>query len=197
MLRKGFLCCIFGYEKSTRFSWSCLVVAISSSIGYLQYWNSIVLLSDRAQRVKCNYSYFGWGPVFGGISQGSALRSLLFLNFVNDMLFQMWPDLPVGVLYTHSFKIYFSSPSLSYINAPTAHLFNIAEGWTVCFHVGLFLKPVWCPWVLGWPLNGPIFPWQADSRLWITTQLADEFAHGFSCFVWHVEVHQWKSFGCF
>ena len=88
----------------------------------------------------------------------------------------------------HSFKTHFSSPSISYINGPTTHVFNTAEGWTVCFHLGLFLKPVWCPRVLGWPLNGPIFPWQTDSWLWITTRLADEFVHGFTCFVWHVEV---------
>ena len=31
------------------------------------------------------------------------------------------------VLYMHSFKTHFSSPSVSYINAPTAHVFNMAE----------------------------------------------------------------------
>ena len=31
-------------------------------------------------------------------------------------------------------------------------------------------------------------PWQADSWLWFTTQLADEFGNGFSYFVLHVEV---------
>ena len=35
----------------------------------------------------------------------------------------MWPDLPKGVLYTHSFKTHFSSPSVSYISAPTAYVF--------------------------------------------------------------------------
>ena len=53
---------------------------------------------------------------------------------------------------------------------------------------GLFLKPVWHPWLLWWPLNVPIFPWQVDGQLWITTQLADEFGHGCSCFVWRMEV---------
>ena len=98
-----------------------------------------------------------------------------------------------GLKHTHSFKIHFSSPLHSYINGPTAHLFNTAEGWTVCFHSDLFLKPVRHPQVHGWPSNSPIFlwqaffPWQADSRLWFTTQLSDEFGHGFSCFMWHVE----------
>ena len=31
------------------------------------------------------------------------------------------------VLYTYSFKTHFSLPSVSYINAPTAHVFNTAE----------------------------------------------------------------------
>ena len=29
-----------------------------------------------------------------------------------------------GVLYMHSFKTHFSSPSVSYINVPTTHVFN-------------------------------------------------------------------------
>ena len=39
----------------------------------------------------------------------------------------MWPDLPKGVLYSHTFKIHFSSPFVSYINGPTARVFNTAE----------------------------------------------------------------------
>ena len=93
-----------------------------------------------------------------------------------------------GFLYMHSFKTHFSSPFDSYINKPTAHVFNTAEGWIVCFHGGLFLKPVCHSLVLGWPSNGLIFPWQAYSQLWFTTRLADEFGHGFSYFVWYVEV---------
>ena len=99
-----------------------------------------------------------------------------------------WPDLPKEVLCTHNFKTHLSSPFVSFINWATAHIFNTAEGWTVCFCSGLFLKPVWCPRVLGWPSNGPILPWQVDSRLWITTWLADKFFHEFSCFVWYLDV---------
>ena len=32
-----------------------------------------------------------------------------------------------GIIHTQ-FKTHFSSPSVSYINAPTAHVFNTAEG---------------------------------------------------------------------
>ena len=53
---------------------------------------------------------------------------------------------------------------------------------------GLFLRLVGHPWVLRSPSNGFISPWQADSQLWFTTWLADVFGHGFSYFVWYVEV---------
>ena len=48
----------------------------------------MVLLSDHVQRIKCNHSYFGWGPILGRIPQGSALDPL-FLIYVNDMLLQI------------------------------------------------------------------------------------------------------------
>ena len=45
-----------------------------------------VHLSDHVQRIKCNYSYFGWGLVLEGIPKESFLGPLLFLIYVNDML---------------------------------------------------------------------------------------------------------------
>ena len=111
-----------------------------------------------------------------------------FLEIEFYVQHNLWPDLPKGVLHTHHFKTHFSLPFDSYINGPTAHVFNTAEGGTICFQSSLFLEPVWHSKVLGWPSNGPIFPWQAESRLWFTTQLADAFGHGFSYFVWHLEV---------
>ena len=40
----------------------------------------------------------------------------------------MRPDFPKGVLYMLSFKIQFSLPSVSDINAPAAHVLNTAKG---------------------------------------------------------------------
>ena len=69
-----------------------------------------------------------------------------------------------GLIHTHSFKTPFSPSS---VNAPTAHVFKNAEGWTVCFNscdqafsqASLMSMSAWVA------LNGPtcIFPLQADS----------------------------------
>ena len=101
----------------------------------------------------------------------------------------------------HSFKTHFASPFVK--NVPTAHVFNTAEGWTVYFHSGLFLKSVWHPWVLEWlsvsMMAVSSFGKQTASCDWFTTRLADEFCYGFRyfCNKWRWKWHQWKSFGCF
>ena len=62
------------------------------------------------------------------------------------------------------------------------------EGCPGCFYLGLFLRLVRSLWVLGWPLNDFLSSWQARSQLYFVIWLADEFVHGFSCFVWLAEV---------
>ena len=68
-------------------------------------------------------------------------------NVTITVFMHMWKDMPKGVLYMHSLKTHFSSQFVSYINAPIKNVFNIAKGWTVCFHSGLLLEPAWHPWV--------------------------------------------------
>ena len=55
-----------------------------------------------------------------------------------------------GVLYMQSFKTHFSSPFVSYIIGPRAHVFNTAEGRTVCFHSDLILKPTYLKSTNAW-----------------------------------------------
>ena len=91
------------------------------------------------------------------------------------------------VLYMHSFKEHLLSPFDSYMNGPTAHVFNTTENQTVCFHSGLFssLSDVHrCSGGIQMALSF-LDKQTAD---WLMTWMADEFGLGFSCFVWHMEV---------
>ena len=89
----------------------------------------------------------------------------------------MWPDLPKGVLYMHSFKSHFSQPFDRYNNRLTVHACIIAKASTVYFYWGLIHGPVWHPRMLRWSVNGSNLPSQADSRQGVTTGLAGETGH--------------------
>ena len=60
-------------------------------------------LGGRLQRVVLNQAASGWASITSGISQGSVLRPLLFLLYVNDI-----PDLVLNnfKMFTDDFKIY-------------------------------------------------------------------------------------------
>ena len=93
------------------------------------HFASLVLI----YQVNNPLSHTGTSALIGNISPAPTV-----LTLIADSYIAMWPYLPKGVLYTHSFKTHFSSPSASYINALTAHVFNTAEGWTVCFTQAFF-----------------------------------------------------------
>ena len=65
-------------------------------------------LSDREQRVVINGQTSDWKHIRTGVPQGSVLRPLLFLVFINDITFQvkssevrLFADDTVPVSYTH------------------------------------------------------------------------------------------------
>ena len=114
----------------------------------------------------------------------------------HSSLAHLWPDLPKGVLYTHSFESHFSW-SFDRYNRPTVHACTIVKASTVCFYWGLIHGPVWCPRVLGWSVNGSNLPSQADSWQGITTGLASKTGHWCSYIwdVWSWKQHELKPFG--
>ena len=59
-------------------------------------------------------------------------------SYITIANMHMWPDFPKGVLYTHNFKTHFSSPSVSYINAPKGYVFTTAESEQSAFTQAFF-----------------------------------------------------------
>ena len=100
----------------------------------------------------------------------------------------MWPDLRKAGFHAHNSKTHFLPSNNSCTRWLTIQPGIDAECCPGCFCCGLFLRLVRRPRVYESPSNGCISPWQADSWLLFTTQLADEFSHGFNYFVWYVEV---------
>ena len=90
--------------------------------------------------------------------------------------------MPKQVLYITVLRYTFHCHLLA-ISMDQQHMHLILLKIWVCFHTSLTLKPVWHPWVLGWPSNGPNL---------ISKHTADcEIFHGLRCFMWHVEVNMW------
>ena len=103
------------------------------------------------------------------------------------------------VLYMHSFKTHFLPLFVNYINGPTAHVFNTTEAWTVCFHSGLFLKPVWCPQALGWTSKIPHLSLESRQLTESPHTCLMSFSMDLAalCDMWRWKWHQCKSLGCF
>ena len=117
-----------------------------------------------------------------------ATYGIMFHSTCKEIWLHMWPDLPKGVLYTHSFRSHFSLSFNRYNNRPTVHACTIAESSAVCFYWGLIRGPVWRPRMLGWSVNGLSLPGQADRRQGITTGLAGETGHQCSYILRRVEL---------
>ena len=100
----------------------------------------------------------------------------------------LWPDLPKGVLYMHSFRSHFSRSFDRYNNRPTVHACTIDKASMVCFYWSLTHGPVWHPRILGWSVNGSNSPDQANSQQGITTGLAGETGHRCSYILGRVEL---------
>ena len=57
-------------------------------------------------------------------------------------------------LFAQNFYVYFSPPTDGYNNRLTVHVCTVAKSSTVCFSEASFLHHIWCPWVVGWSING-------------------------------------------
>ena len=106
----------------------------------------------------------------------------------NHNYIAMWPDLRKAPFHAHNTKTHHFSPS----NDSCTHWLTIETGiydesCPGCFCCGLFLRLSRC--CLQMP---PYSPWQVRRQPTVihhmTQWAADEFGHGFSCYVWYVEV---------
>ena len=72
-------------------------------------------LGGRLQQVVLNQAASGWASITSGIPQGSVLRPLLFLLYVNDI-----PDLFLNnfKMFTDDIKIYRAISFTAYLTVP-------------------------------------------------------------------------------
>ena len=105
------------------------------------------------------------------------------------IIVHMWPEMRKTGFHTHSSKTHFSPSNDSCTHWLTIQAGIDTESCPGCFCCSLFMRLVIRPRALGLPSNGCISPWQADSCQAVihhtTGWLVD---HGFSWFVWYVEV---------
>ena len=100
----------------------------------------------------------------------------------------MWPDLRKATFHAHNIKTHFSPLNDSCTRWLTIQAGIDAQSYTGCFCCGLFLGPVRRPRVFGWPSNGYISLDKQTAGCNSPHDWPGVFGHGFSCFVWYVEV---------
>ena len=74
--------------------------------------------------------------VFNDLKHSSNFKFIISYNTDKNTLPDIYAQCPMHICdqicqkgsYTRSFKTHFSSPSVRYINAPTAHVFNTVKG---------------------------------------------------------------------
>ena len=150
----------------------------------LLHRNITILVMDICES-NC-HTHSPWSPWLYSPEQNTHCQTVLSLH-----LHYMWPDLRKTTFHAHNNNTHFSSSNNSCTRWLTIQLGIDAESCPSYFCCGLFLRLIRCPRVLGLLSNGSVSPWQADSWLYFTTQLAYEFSHGFSYFVWYC-MWRWK-----
>ena len=118
------------------------------------------------------YTLFIWGLFIRA--------PMLYITHICDWICQ---NCPYGLTNKDTLLPIFNG----WMHKLTIQVCSTANGPSVCFYPGLFLRPVSLPWVLGWSLNGCILPSQESNQLGISTWLAGDICHWFGYILWYVE----------
>ena len=114
------------------------------------------------------------------------MRYQLQKDYRKDGALHLWPNLPKGLLYMHSFRSHFSQPFDRYNNRGSC-LYHCQN-----FNSLFLLRPhSWACLVFTGArvvCKCSNFPGQADSQQGITTELVGETGHQCSYILWHVEL---------